>query len=326
MKHVVKDMLSFLGRLALSAALMAWLFTQIDWKDITTAVRGADPVLLFWAFVVTVAIQFVVLWRWAIFMWALNLQAPLGQVCRYFFIGLFCNLFLPTSIGGDVVKAIGLSRGVGQKPKVFASVVLDRLSGFAGLVIVALLAYVVGTRIVDAPSVLVPIVVLTVLSVTIGGILFSRRIYAIGCRVFHKIPKAHKALLDMHNDVLLMTGRKRTGFGCIALSCLIQILGAFLYYLIGRALHLEASFLHYLIFAPIVGAITFLPSIGGLGVREVGWVYFLAKVGVDKGAAASLSLISFFFVIICGLIGGVVYVTTVSDRRIQSDPQGPAAD
>jgi uncharacterized membrane protein YbhN (UPF0104 family) len=127
----------------------------------------------------------------------------------------------------------------------------------------------------------------------------------------------------MHEDVSLMKGRKRTGFGCILLSCLVQVLGAYLYYLISLAMHLQVSFLHYLIFSPIVSAVTFLPSIGGLGVREVGWKTFLTKVGVGADAAIGLSLISFFFVIVVGLIGGVIYVTTVPCRRVQCDEEDP---
>ena len=319
MTERVKNALSFLGRLALSAVLLGWLFMQVNWKDIIVAVRQADPALLFAAFVLTVVIQFVVLLRWILFMNALGLSAPFWQVCRYFFIGLFGNLFLPTSIGGDLIKAIGLSRGVGQKPKVFASVVLDRLSGFAGLVIVALIAYIIGTRMVDAPLVIIPIVILTVLSLAIGGMLFNQKFYQFFGGIVSKFPRVQKGIMEMHEDVSLMKGKKRTGFGCIFLSCLVQVMGAYLYYLISLAMHLQVSFLHYLIFAPIVSAATFLPSIGGLGVREVGWKAFLTKVGVGADAAIGLSLISFFFVIVVGLIGGVIYVTTVPGRRVQCD-------
>jgi uncharacterized protein (TIRG00374 family) len=323
MTEKLKGIFSFIGRFALSAVLLVWLFNQVNWRDIMGAVRQADPVLLVWAFVITVLIQFVVLVRWMILMKALGVEAPFGQVCRYFFIGLFGNLFLPTSIGGDVIKAIGLSRGVGQKPKIFASIVLDRLSGFAGLVIVAFIAYFVGTRIVDAPLVIVPIVVLSLLSLSIGGMLFNQRVYRFFGGLVRRFPRLQRGIMQMHEDVMLMNGKRRAAFGCVLLSCLVQVMGAFLIYLISLALHLDVSFLHYLIFAPIVSAATFLPSIGGLGVREVGWKTFLTKVGVGADVAVGLSLVSFFFVIIIGLIGGVIYVTTVPGRRIQCDEEAP---
>jgi len=318
MKDTTKNLLSFFLRLGLSAVCLWILFAfYIDWDDILKAVKGADTHLLWLAFGVNFLVTIILLVRWYLFMFALELKAPIGLVFRYFFIGIFCNLFLPTSIGGDLVKAIGLSRGVGQKPKVFASVVLDRLSGFAGMVIIAVLAYSIGSRFIDAPSVVVPISILAVLSLAIGGSLFHEKTYAFFCRVFLRFPRIHKALMDMHADVMLMRGKKRTGWGCVAISSLIQVIAAYMYYLIAMALHLKTRVLYFVIFGPIVGAVTMLPSLGGLGVREAGWVYFLAKVGVDKGAAAGLSLISFFFVIVVGLLGGIIYVSTSPARRVQ---------
>lgn len=323
MKDKTKNLLSFFLRLGLSAVCLWVLFAYyIDWDDILSAVRGADTHFLWLAFSVNVLITIILLIRWYLFMFALGLKAPLGLVFRYFFIGLFCNLFLPTSIGGDLVKAIGLSRRVGQKPKVFASIVLDRLSGFAGLVIVAIVAYSVGSRFVDAPSVVVPISILAVGSLAVGGMLFHEKTYAFFCGVFRFFPRMHKALMDMHADVMLMKGKKRTAWGCVLVSCGIQVLAAYMYYLIALALHIKAEMLHFVIFGPIVGAVTMLPSLGGLGVREAGWVYFLAKLDVDKGAAAGLSLIGFFFVVIIGLLGGLVYVSTSPARRLQRAEEG----
>jgi uncharacterized protein (TIRG00374 family) len=325
MTEKTRDLLSFLGRLLLSAVLLFWLFTKVNWTDTFAALKQADIGLIIVAFVVHLFLQFAVLIRWFIFMKALSFEAPIGQVCRYFFIGLFCNLFLPTSIGGDLVKAYGLSRGAGQKPKVYASVVLDRLSGFAGLVITALVAYLIGGKIIDAPSVFIPIAALTVLSLAIGGMLFNKPVYRFFCRMFLKIPRFHKALMDMHGDVLLMRGRKRTGFGCVAMSCVIQVLSAYMYYLIASALHQNVSLFPFLIFTPIVAAASFLPSIGGLGFREGAWVFLLGKIGISGGISMSLSLIGFFFVIVVGLFGGVMYVTAVSAGRIQCAVQDAGA-
>ncbi|MBF0388268.1 MAG: flippase-like domain-containing protein [Candidatus Omnitrophica bacterium] len=317
MKEQMKSALSFFGRFALSAVLLVWLFKYIDWKDIINALKMADVRLLCWAFAINFLIQIMCLVRWILLMKALNLSASWGATFRYFFIGLFCNLFLPTSIGGDVVKAIGMSRSVGNKAKVFASVVLDRLSGFGGLVVLALVAYIFGHQIIDAPAVMIPVVTLTLLSLTIGFMLFHEKVYTFCYRIFTPIPRVHKALMDMHADVVLMKARKRTAVGCVFISAMLQVMGAYMYYLIAVALGQQVSLMYFMVVAPIVCAVTFLPSIGGLGVREVGWVYFLARVGVDKGVAASVSLISFFFVIVIGVLGGVFYVTSGPSGRVQ---------
>jgi hypothetical protein len=317
MNEQTKNLLSFFGRVALSGGLLFWLFKNINWADTINAFKSAEWHLLFWAFAINFLINLICLVRWQIFMHALDLKAPLGVVFRYFFIGLFCNLFLPTSIGGDVVKAIGLSSKVGQKPKVVASILLDRLSGFGGLVVLALVAYTFGHSIIDAPAVIIPVLVLTLISLAVGFMLFHDKVYEFCCSIFNRVPRLHKALMEMHADVVLMKRRKRTAVGCVAMSVLVQVLAAYMYFLIALALGQSVGLVYFLVFAPIVCAISFLPSIGGLGFREFGWVYFLGRVGVAQGIAMSVSLISFFFVIVVGIIGGIFYVTSNSSRRIQ---------
>ncbi len=317
MNEQVKNALSFFGRLALSSVLLVWLFHYIDWKDIITAVKMADWKLLGVAFVLFFLIQFLCVVRWAVFMKALNLLPSWWVTARYFFVGAFCNLFLPTSIGGDVVKAIGMSRSVGNKPKVFASVLLDRLSGFGGLVLLAVIAYLFGHQVIDAPAVIIPVIALTGISLVIGFMLFHEGVYAFCCQIFKRVPKLHKALMEMHADVLMMKARKRTAVGCVLMSAFFQVLGSVMYYLIAIALGQQVPLSYFLVVTPIVCAVSFLPSIGGLGGRELGWVYFLSRVGVDKGIAASISLISFFIVVVLGILGGVFYVTSGPSGRVQ---------
>jgi uncharacterized membrane protein YbhN (UPF0104 family) len=84
--------------------------------------------------------------------------------------------------------------------------------------------------------------------------------------------------------------------------------------------------IYFLIFIPMVCVASTFPSIGGLGVREAGAVYLFARIGIDSGIAASLSLINFLFMVVIGLIGGVFYVTTVSSRRLQHNSQSSDPD
>jgi uncharacterized membrane protein YbhN (UPF0104 family) len=95
------------------------------------------------------------------------------------------------------------------------------------------------------------------------------------------------------------------------------LLLAYVYFIVAKALHQDINFLYFLIFSPLICVATALPSIGGLGVREMGWAYLLGKVGVAQGVAVSISLINFLFMVIVGLIGGAMYVLTFFDRRVQ---------
>jgi uncharacterized protein (TIRG00374 family) len=310
-----KSILSLLIRLALSFGLLAWIFSRIDVAHTYEVIRGANLGYLSWAFCVFFLINIVVLFRWYIFVKALDLDAPFRAVVKWFFIGLFCNLFLPSSVGGDVVKTIGLAKIVKHKPKVFASVVLDRLSGFAGIVVIAAIMFFLGYEHIPDRSVGGSIVVMTLVSLTITVVLFSNRIYSFCCASFNRWPAIKQNLMSVHYDIALMKGKVGEGVLSILFSCFSQV--ALAYFLVSKALNQDVGFFYFLIFSPLICVVTALPSIGGLGVREMGWAYFLAKVGVVQGVAVSISLISFLFMVIVGLIGGVIYVVTLLDRRVQ---------
>jgi hypothetical protein len=258
-----------------------------------------------------------ILLRWFVLIKALGLTVTKTNVVRSYFIGLFGNLFLPSSIGGDILKTLGLCKETPHKAKVVASVLLDRLSGFAAIIIVSVTAFVLGFQYINDYILLIPIGIMVTGALTVGCILFNETIYAFCCRIFSKAPQLKKSLMNMHYDIALLKDKKIEGLKAVGLSCFSQIIFSIVFYFLAQALHQEVSLIYFLIFVPMICVASSVPSIGGLGVRELGAVYLFSRIGIEEGIAASLSLMSFVFMVIVGLIGGVIYVFTVSTGRIQ---------
>src|SRR5262249_16706501 len=74
-------------------------------------------------------------WRWL--AEPLGFRRPLAEFTAFYFIGMYFNLFLPTSVGGDVVRAWYLDGGSGRKLPAFLSVFVDRFSGLLVLLVLA---------------------------------------------------------------------------------------------------------------------------------------------------------------------------------------------
>ena len=314
----LKNFLSNLLRVSISAALLWYLSTQIDFPNTIVTVKSADWAYLFYAFAVYCLIFGVLLLRWFKFIHGLKLKLSVKNVIRYFFIGLFGNLFLPSSIGGDFIKIVGLCRETDEKVKVVASVLLDRLSGFAGIVIVAVVSFTFGYSFINNKFLLIFIVLLGGLSGGIILLLFNEKMYAYACQIFDSFPKIKEKLMNLHYDITLMKGHKIDGFKAIGYSCLAQVILAISYYFTARALNQSVDLIYFLIFVPLICVISSLPSIGGLGFRELGAKKLFTLVGVTTGVSVSISLINFIFMVIVGLIGGLVYyVSTISSGRVQ---------
>lgn len=75
--------------------------------------------------------------RWWLLMRCRGLGASWPRTLRLVLVGAFCNFFLPGTEGGDVVKAWGAARGADRRVEAVMSVVFDRITGLAGLVLVA---------------------------------------------------------------------------------------------------------------------------------------------------------------------------------------------
>lgn len=307
-----KKFLGNLFRFGLSFALLFYLYTLIDVKKTVEVLKAADPLDLLYALIAFVICMTILLVRWLIYVRGLGLEIPAGYVTRYFFIGLFGNLFLPSAIGGDVIKVLGLCRYTTQKPKVVASVLLDRLSGFAGMVIVAIISYLFAHRMIGDASLMISILVISGASGAFIVVLFNEKLYSFCCRVFERFPKIKKNLMNLHYDVVLLKGRSEVIAQAVALSCVGQLVLAFVFYFVAAALQQDVPLVYFFIFVPLICVASSMPSIGGLGVREAGTVYLLSKVGVESGVAMSISLINFAFMVLSGLVGGLVYLLTKS--------------
>jgi len=314
-----KNLLSFILRFGLSLALLVYVFSKIDLAKTAEVLKTADLTYIIFAAIVFLIVNAILLYRWFIFIKALDLSASGKNVIFHYFYGLFGNLFLPTGIGGDILKAVGLCKTSTQKPRVIASILLDRLSGFASIVIVAVLAFVFGYKYINDNSLLIPIVLMGSVSLMIVATLFNESAYSFFCQIFNRFPRFKNSLMTMHYDIALLkeSHKSKEGGKAILLSCVSQMIFAFSYYLVAKALHQDIAMIYFLIFVPIICVVSSFPSIGGLGVREVGAAYLFGKIGIESGIAVSLTLINFLFMIAVGLIGGVLYVTTLSTGRVQ---------
>ena len=311
-----KNLLSLLLRIVLSTGLLIFLFRRIDFKEVIAALRSANLNFIIWGIVVYFITNILILLRWFVLIKGLSLQAPFKSVMRFFFIGLFGNLFLPTAVGGDIIKTIGLCMQSSEKAKVVASVVLDRLVGFAGIVMMATVAFILGFHLINDLSILLSIIILAALSITIFVVLFNERIYAFCCQIFSFFPKIRQSLMRMHYDIVLIKDNKKSLLKALGLSLVSQLWLALTFLCIAKGFNQNIGIIYFLIFVPLICVSASLPSIGGLGVREAGVVYLLAKINVESSIAMSISLMSFVFMILVGLIGGVVYVVTLPARRL----------
>src|ERR1043166_583375 len=124
------------------------LLTVIAWRTDWSIVGDTFANLNIWLWATSVAVlSMAVLFsakRWQLFAHELQFERSLSQYCAYCFIGMWFNLSLPTSVGGDVVRVWYLDGQSGRKLAAFASIALERVNGLLVLICVACIGVLIS--------------------------------------------------------------------------------------------------------------------------------------------------------------------------------------
>lgn len=317
-----KNIFMVLLRILISFVLLVFLFkfNHIDLSTLFEDIRGADKLLLLVGLAIYSLIYILCFLRWKMLLAAAGVTAAFKKIISSYSGGVFFSVFLPSTIGGDLVKTVDLANHTKKGKEVVASVFLDRLSGYIGLVLVILPALFLGRNLILDKVVFSSVFVIIACLTVILLVLFNNFIYTQITR-FLSTPGAKKIkekIKEMHQEIHIFRNKKKVIIYNLMLSFTVQLLGPVSVYFIGLALGIKISFLYSLIFLPFIGAITLLPiAIGGLGLREGLFVVYFAKAGVIKQLALAMSLLSFTFIVFYAAIGGLIYVLTVHHRRLQ---------
>lgn len=124
----------------ISIGLLIVLLSQQGWEQILDAVRDIPA----WIFLITMLLmiisRFIITGRWHVLLRAASLNIRYIESLKITFAGLFATNFLPTTIGGDVVRLAGMIRQNYDAAISTASLIADRLVGMVGMAIVIPLA------------------------------------------------------------------------------------------------------------------------------------------------------------------------------------------
>ena len=324
MNKIFEKTLSIFLRIGISIILLVILFhsKEIDIHSLLDHIRSANKPLLLLVFSFTFLNYILCFFRWNMLLKAADIHLPIKRVIMSFCGGIFFSLFLPSSIGGDFARSIDLAKHTQKTKEVIATVFMDRLSGYVGLVIIALFSLFLGWKMVNNDiAVLASVAIIVLVLIFILLILFNKFLYTKVNNFLHtpnsgRIRESIKNLLE---EIHYFRDKKKVLLESLILSLIIQASGPVVFYITASALGVSGvSLLYFFIFVPIIGAITLLPiAIGGFGIRESTSVFLFAKAGIDGIAATAIALLNSYFILIFGVIGGIIYVFTLHYRRIQ---------
>lgn len=308
----LRPALSLLLRITISIAMIGVLLSRaphVDASDLVPEWTGATFAWLFVAAALTLVGMVLATLRWQQVLLALDLRAGLGRLFAHTMAGQFVSNVLPTTIGGDVLRVSRLSRDTGESPATFASVVLERITGWLVLPVITLVGLAVnpGLRSLGSATKVataVAVCTLAALAATLTAVSSER----FGRR-FTMRDGWRRFAAALHLGIVQLRARPRSALHVLAAGFAYQFVLVLSAVAAARALGIQAAGLTALLaFFPAVLIVQVLPiGISGLGIRESAFVLFLGPLGVPTEDAIALGLLLYLLNLGVSLLGAPAF-------------------
>lgn len=270
-------------KVLLTAGALFWVFSNVDLEKTRATITQADPVPLAGAFIAFICSQLFASSRVRSFFECIGLKLSEWLNYKLYLLGMFYNMFLPGGIGGDGYKIFLLRKEYGiETRKLVTAVFMDKLSGLWALTILLLLLLSRTTGI-PVPAYW-------------GWILII-----IGTAGYYLILKLW---FKQYVASFLMIHLKALGGQTCQLLCALFIL---------YTLRVEGPFLPYILLFMASSLLALFPlTIGGLGARELVFMYGARYFVLDPQVAITISLLFYSISALSSLPGAYFVFHTKS--------------
>ncbi len=263
---------------------------KVELKDLKEAFVESDPLYLLFALLAFVISQIISASRLNTFFKGIGLKISGIYNFKIYLLGMFYNLFLPGGIGGDGYKIFLLRKKFSIKGRrLFQAIFFDRLSGLWAL------GLIISTLVIFIPHLGIPNWV-PIMVVLTGSIIY----YVVMRRYFHDF--SHNFLIT-HSKALLVQSMQ--------VVCVIILL---------YALNYEGKFAPYLFMFLASSLVAIFPfTVGGLGARELVFLYGAQYFEMDQHLAVIISLLFYCISAILSFSGiyFVFYPKELGEKKIE---------
>jgi uncharacterized membrane protein YbhN (UPF0104 family) len=306
-------LLKILVRIAVSVAALAFVLRSIDLELLWMRVRAMNPAWLLLAIAAYLFMLTVSVWRWHRLLHAQHIEVPRKRLLESTWVSLFFNNFLPSNIGGDVIRIADTAPAAGSKTLATTVILVDRVLGLVALVMVASGgAFLASVRGIHVPgerwlwvisaaglAAAVPVIALPTL---IGHLLTPIRAL--------KRPWVTERAQRLEDAVTKFRAAPGALAGAFVGALAVQLALVVFYLLSARGLAIPLPVFLGAVLIPVSLAVQMVPvSIGGFGVREAVFAFFFGRFGLPTDAGVALSLVSTGLTMIISMVGGVIFLS-----------------
>lgn len=309
-------------RVVVSVALLALLFSRMDVGALAANARQASIPWLLVALVIYFAHVLASTWRWRVLLDAQSVHVPRTLLLSSYLVAIFFNNFLPSNIGGDVIRISDTARRARSKTLATTVILVDRGLGVLGLVLVsAISATIIGHLQGHVPSPIWPVWLWAAFIVAVGiavplvwapsmfGLLLRPLIAIHPEWMGERIVKLTKALERFRDSPGALAE-------CFVGALCVQALLIVYHLAVVHALHIPIGIWDLAVIVPLSFVVQMVPvSLNGFGIREATFSLYFMRVGLPMQSGVLVSLGATVVMMIFSLSGAAVYLVQ-GGRRV----------
>jgi uncharacterized protein (TIRG00374 family) len=305
--------LFFVAKLVLGVSLLAaLLYVNDNGRKVLEVFDQARPIYLIPFFALTYPLLGASCMKWGLFLRERGVVVGFHRLFRLYLVGSFFNNFLPSMVGGDLVRAYVLGKQIESHTHSLASVFLERFTGMIALVSLATLSFSFNSEMRQEPVVVVSILAM-------GGAclmliwavwkpewaLWLLRPVEKNRHVARVLPK----LMQFHDHVSYFKDKPVLVGKAMLYSFSFHFLAAVNVYVACRVLAVPLDLYDAVVLTPIVLLVASVPlTVNGLGLWEWAFSVYLAQAGLPMDQGLAVALLLRAKNILLSLVGGVLFL------------------
>ncbi len=293
MKTGINKYLKLFLKIAVSAAALYFVFSRIEGKELVKAYRNLSLPPLIAAFALFLFSKLISALRLNIFLRSSGIFISEKSNIRLYLLGMFYNLFLPGGISGDGYKIYFLKKKFSLSTgRIFSAMFADRVSGMLALLMLSVIVFYFldfATHLRFYVWALLP--------------LFYTIFYLVIRRFW-----------SFYSDIVLKTSLLSLGVQICQLVCAWFVMLSL--NITGR----ESAYLWIFMISSIVATLPI--AIGGVGSREVAFLFGAGMLKLDANLSISLSLLFYFITLLVSLSGAVFVFRAPLEENGDNRPAG----
>jgi glycosyltransferase 2 family protein len=302
-------------KIAVSLVLLVLLFSRIDTAQLWTTARGASIPWLAAALVIYAVNVIASTWRWYVLLDAQEVDVGRRWLLGSFMVASFFNNFLPSNIGGDVIRISDTAKAARSTTLAATVVLIDRGLGLMALVLVAAIGASAAGAVHPAALPIWPVWLWA--GFLAGAAASAPAVFAPAgfSRLLQPLTVFHPEWVGGRIDTLMsVLARFRAQPGalarCFGTAVFVQATMVVFYFAVAYALHLHVSLSDIAVIVPISFVVQMLPvSFGGFGIREATFSIYFSRIGQPIESAIAMSLVAQALIMLMSLGGAAVYVS-----------------